>query len=616
MPRPEHPRPQLTRPTWRSLNGRWDFEIDSGGSGFERGLTTAPLSSSILVPFCPESEASGVGNRDFMETVWYRRVVNIPADWAGTRVLLHLGAVDHDATVWANGVEMGRHRGGFTPFTVDLTDQVIPGADVLVVVRAEDSRTAVQARGKQSRAYAPSGCFYPRTTGIWQSVWLESVPTVHVRRLRITPSVASSSFTVEAVLSENPSGTRLVAELTRDAGHGDGGGADDTVVATATIAADLDLAPAVHLQVPADELRLWEPGSPHLYGLTVRLEDPSGTLLDEVTSYAGLRSISLSGKEIRINGRKVFQRLVLDQGYYPDTLMTAPSDAALVEDIRLALDAGFNGARLHEKVFEERFLFHADRLGYLVWGEFGDWGATVAPEGSVYDQDEPPALQRPTASFVTQWTEVLARDYNHPSIIGWCPLNETAQELTSELTTLDEVTRALFQATKIADPTRPVIDASGWSHRVPETDVYDAHSYSQDPLRFRVLMAGLAEGDPLVDLPGRQWSVPYAGQPYFVSEYGGIWWDPNPPTGDADGEDRSASWGYGQRVRSEEEFHQRFEGLTRVLLENPLMFGYCYTQLTDVFQEQNGIYRFDRTRKLDVDRVRAVQARPAAYESD
>ena len=336
-------------------------------------------------------------------------------------------------------------------------------------------------------------------------------------------------------------------------------------------------------------------------------DDGTDVELDAVQSYAGIRSIAIDGSMLLLNGRPLFQRLVLDQGYWPQSLMTAPSDAALINDIELAMAAGFNGARLHQKVFEERFLHHADRLGYLVWGEFGDWGARGrGPTGN---------NQQPTASFVTQWLEVLARDHNHPAIVGWCPLNETDQARHDRITVLDDVTRAMFLATKLADPTRPVIDASGYSHRVDETDVYDAHCYEQDPAEFARLLGGLATGAPYVnqDSAGREVSVGYAGQPYFVSEFGGIWWDPD--AADAGGGDQRESWGYGNRVRDEAEFQQRFAGLTAVLLADPGMFGYCYTQLTDVMQERNGIYRFDRSRKLDVDAVRRAQLRPAAIEA-
>ncbi|SEJ22113.1 beta-glucuronidase [Arthrobacter sp. yr096] len=592
IPKPEHPRPQLVRDKWMNLNGTWGFEIDAGDSGLERGLATRELNNRILVPFAPESVLSGIGNVDFMEAVWYRRMVTIPQEWSGHSVLLHFGAVDHDATVWVNGVEVARHRGGFTPFTADLGGVVEPGADAVIVVRARDSRHELQARGKQATWYNNTHCQYTRTTGIWQTVWMEAVPEVYIKRLRMTPHLADSSITVEVPLSQNRVGHTVSAVLT---------GGTERIEASAR--ADLDLTPSLRLSIPADSLRPWSIQDPFLYGLEVTVRDGSGEVVDRVGSYAAVRSIALDGKVVRINGEAVFQRLVLDQGYWPESLMTSPDEGALVKDIELSMAAGFNGARLHQKVFEERFLYHADRLGYLVWGEFGDWG--VSGSGTVGHN------QQPTASFVAQWLEVLQRDVNHPSIIGWCPLNETHQILHDRLTVLDDVTQAMFLATKLADPTRPVIDASGYAHRIRGTDIYDSHSYEQDPDRFRLEQQGLAEGKPYINrkADGEEYSVPYAGQPYFVSEFGGIWWNEEEARQAAEGSDVSTSWGYGQRVSSEEEFYARFDGLCGVLLENPDMFGYCYTQLTDVFQEKNGIFTFDRTSKFDLARIRASQLR-------
>ncbi|WP_326782178.1 beta-galactosidase [Streptomyces longwoodensis] len=597
LPRPEYPRPQFVRDAWLNLNGTWQFETDRSDSGLERGLTGRALADTITVPFCPESALSGIGDTDFLEAVWYRRTVTVPAEWAGSRVLLHFGAVDHDTTVWVNGVEVARHRGGFTPFTADLDGVAEPGAEATVVVRARDTRHGPQARGKQATWYANSHCHYTRTTGIWQTVWMEPVPrSVALKRPRITPDVASGSFFLELPLTANLPGHRVRAVLSDASGE----------VTAAGTRADLDLAPRLVLTVPDERVRLWAPEDPHLYGLRLEVLDADGTVVDAADSYAGLRSVAVRGRSVLINGRPVFQRLVLDQGYWPESLMTAPSDEALVRDIELGLAAGFNGARLHQKVFEERYLYHADRLGYLVWGEFGDWGCETG------ERDD---NQRPDASYVAEWLEAVERDYSHPSIVGWCPLNETYQHLHDRITRLDDVTRAMFLATKQADPTRPVIDASGYAHRVPETDVYDSHCYEQDPAAFAKTMSGLAEGRPYVNAApdGRPWSVPYRGQPYFCSEFGGIWWDPQ-EAARASGNEADASWGYGERPRTEEEFLTRFEGLTGVLLDDPDMFGYCYTQLTDVFQEQNGLYRFDRSVKLDVERIRRAQTRPAAYE--
>jgi beta-galactosidase/beta-glucuronidase len=599
-PKPEYPRPQSVRRDWLNLNGEWQFEIDRGDSGLERGLRSRDLTGSITVPFAPESRASGVEDTDFLHAVWYRRTVEIPADWAGRDVLLHFGAVDHDATVWVNDIELARHRGGFSSFTVPLAGVATAGESVSIVVRARDTPNEPQARGKQSTWYANTGCNYTRTTGIWQTVWLEPVPKAHVKSLDVVPQRADSSFLVTAELSYDVDvdGLRFEAELSDAAG----------VVASASVPTG-DLAPRVTLAIPDDRVRLWSPEDPHLYGLRVRLTR-NGEVVDEVESYAGLRSVAISGNRILLNGEPVFQRLVLDQGYWPDTLMTSPDDDALVRDIQLSMAAGFNGARLHQKVFEERFFYHADRLGYLVWAEFGDWGISgLGPLGQ---------NQQPTASFITQWLEVLKRDRNHPSIIGWCPLNETHQRLHDRITQLDDVTLGMYLATKAADPTRPVIDASGYSHRVRDTDVYDSHSYEQDPEAFRAEQAGLASGAPHLNTEYDQTiSYPYAGQPYFVSEYGGIWWNSARLAEEQESSDdpnRDTSWGYGQRVDSLDAWYARYEGLTRVLLENPDMFGYCYTQLTDTFQEENGLYDFDRTPKFDVERLRRIQLGESAYE--
>ena len=418
-------------------------------------------------------------------------------------------------------------------------------------------------------------------------------------------------------LARSTRGTRLEVVASEP------GGAE---VARAEVRADLDLAPHLELVIPEEAVRVWGPGAPELYALSARLLDSDGTVLDEVRSYAGLRATTLRDHEFRLNGEKVFQRLVLDQGYWEESFMTSPTDEAMTTDIRLALEAGFNGARLHQKVFEQRMLFWADLYGYLVWGEFGDWG--ISGFGPMGDN------QQPTATFIGQWIEAVERDLSHPSIIGWCPLNETHQVRHDRLTQLDDVTQAMYDATKLADPSRPVLDASGYSHRVRGADIYDSHSYEQDVERFRAQQAPLAEGKPWAN--GRElgpdempfadgsFSLPFAGQPYFVSEYGGIWWneqearEAQEAAEDAarTGNNAAQSWGYGERVRSEEQLYERFEGLTRVLLEDPLMFGYCYTQMTDVFQEKNGVVDFARGRKLDLARLREIQQQQAAYERD
>ncbi len=589
IPRDEYPRPQFVRNEWLCLNGEWQFEIDQGDSGLERGLLDRDLDGTIIVPFCPESKLSGVENLDYLEAVWYRRQVTVPAEWGDRRVLLHFQAVDYDATVWVDDVEVGRHRGGFSPFTCDLG--VVAGETLTLVVRARDSHRPPQPRGKQAQDYGPNRAIYVRTTGIWQTVWMEPVPEVALGRPRITPDIANGAFYLEQPISNNRAGLRLRATLKDEQGE----------VVTMECAADLDLSPRLVLMIPEDRRRLWSLGDPHLYDLDIALVDADGQVVDRASSYAGLRSIAIDGKAIKLNGEVVFQRLVLDQGYYPDGIMTAPSDEALREDIELSMAAGFNGARLHQKVFEERYLYHADKLGYMVWGEFPDWGSRLR-----YGLRDSPL--QPTPSYITEWLEVLERDYSHPSIVGWCPLNETWQALTDRINVLDEVTRGMFLATKAMDGTRPVLDASGYAHRVPESDVYDSHDYDQNPETFAARHAGLANGQPYVNSrDGQTWSIPYRGQPYFVSEFGGIWWNPDVQQGED-------SWGYGERPRTLDEFYDRFERLCGILLDDPDMFGYCYTQLTDIYQEQNGIYKYNRGEKFDMARIRRAQERPAAIE--
>lgn len=595
-PRPEYPRPSFVRSDWMNLNGEWAFEIDNGDSGIARGLCDAPLSGKIIVPFCPESPLSGIGNPDFMEAVWYRREVSIPDDWNGRDVILHFQAVDYESTVWVNGREVGRHRGGFTPFECNLGEASRLDGKAVIVLRARDPKTWHKPAGKQSQDnYANMGCMYTRTTGIWQTVWMEPVAHTCFKRPRITPNVANSSFRLDLPIANPHSGLTVKAVLKDSGGE----------ICTETAVTGTDFSVSLTLNIPQNRVRLWQPGDGQLYDIDLELIDANDEVLDKVSTYAGLRSVAIDGCRILINGKSVFQRLVLDQGYYPDGIMTAPTDEAFVKDITISMRAGFNGARLHQKVFEERFLYHADCMGYLVWGEFGDWGClrqNLSSNGIGIDN---PDLHQPGAAIVRQWSEVLERDYSHPSIVGWCPLNETAQDIGDWQQTLDDVTYALYNMTKNMDCTRPVLDASGYSHRVVGADVYDSHNYEQNAEKFSVGNAGLANDEPFVNC-GTKWSLPYAGQPYFVSEFGGAYWN--------EIDAGTAAWGYGDAPKTVDEFYARFKGLCDVLLNNPKMFGYCYTQLTDLFQERNGIVYFDRRPKFDMAKLHAIQTRKAAIE--
>jgi beta-galactosidase/beta-glucuronidase len=574
IPRPEYPRPQCVRAPWLNLNGAWAFEFDPGCSGVARGLPAAEgLQAEIVVPYCPESALSGIGDIDFHAAVWYRRAFALPADWEGQRVLLHIGASDHDTAMWVNGCEAGRHTGGYTPITCDITCWLRRGENTLVIHAQDDTRSPWVLSGKQCPDYYSRRCHYTRTTGIWQTVWLEAVPDTYIERLRLTPSLESGLVLVELTLSGRLSrGTlRALAQLDgRSVGQAETRFAGQQAV----------------LVLPLEAVVPWGPGHPTLYDLTLTLESASGGR-DVVQSYFGLRSVALSDRAILLNGDPVFQRLVLDQGFYPDGVYTAPSDEALRRDIEISQGLGFNGARLHQKLFEPRFLYWADRLGYLVWDEFANWGLDIS---------DPKALE----VFAPQWMEAMQRDYSHPSLVGWCPFNETQPNQDPA------VVQTVYRLSKALDRTRPVIDSSGYQH--VETDIYDVHNYEQDAARFASFFAPMAEGGgPFRNRP--ELDAPYQGQPYFVSEYGGIWWNPQ--------QRDDIGWGYGGvegRPRSEGEFLARYRQLTETLLRHPRMCAFCYTQLYDVEQEVNGLYTYDRRPKFDPALIRAINTQRAAIE--
>lgn len=584
-PRPEYPRPQYCRSEWINLNGPWSFAEDPEQSGVSQGWTDALLPETIVVPFCRESALSGIARTDQMPCVWYSRELTIPSTWQGRRVLLHFGAADYETAVWIDGRPVGTpHRGGHSSFSIELTDFVRPGANHRLTLRCLDEAKLPRPCGKQRSEADSSGCVYVQTTGIWQTVWLEPLPTTFLRRPRITPLFDQGAFLVEQSLDGLTAPHNVTVRLK----------SGDRVLAEAAQLVDCDPLATLHLPLKAADRRPWSPEDPHLYDLEIELHDAEDKLIDRIESFAGLRSVAVRGHRVCLNGRPLFQRLVLDQGYYPEGLLTAPSDEALVRDIEIAREHGFNGARLHQKVFEERFLYHADRLGYLVWAELPDWG----PE---FQKDDPKTIN---ARWIEEWLEVIERDYSHPSIVGWCPLNEQEGQNPAHLSALEIIQRALVLATKQADRTRPVLDASGWIHRCPESDIYDDHNYEQSPEKLAAVYRDRDEFRETIK--GAQDNISSGGKPFFVSEFGGIRWVPEGTLAEG--------WGYGEAPKTETEFLERFAGLCRALLDNPRVFGYCYTQLTDVFQEINGLVTFDRRNKFEPATLAAAQSIPAAIE--
>ena len=569
IPRPEHPNPQFERSSWKSLNGEWDFAFDFSESGMDRRFwETGEFPEKITVPYCPESVLSGIHYTDFIPCCWYRRTFSVTKEELAGAVLLHFGAVDYEARVFVNGQPAGAHRGGYASFLFKISALLREGENTLVVCASDHVRSGLQPIGKQSGVFQSHNCSYTRTTGIWQTVWLEFVPKAHIRSVRYYPNIADGSVAIRAkVCGEGV--FRAAASL---AGIPCG---EAEVYAQNGVAC---------LMLKLSEKHLWQPGRGGLYDLALSFGE------DSVKSYFGLREVSLSGYRFLVNGTSVFQRLILDQGFYPDGIYTAPTEKALENDILLSMAAGFNGARLHQKVFEPRFLYYCDLHGYLVWGETASWGINMTVD-SVY------------RGFLPEWAQIVERDFNHPALIGWCPFNEVWNTAGRDIT--DSVLEDTYFLTKQLDPTRPCIDTSGGFH-TGATDIFDVHDYEQDPKAFleHYEAFGKGEGTFWERFPKNE-QCP-EGTPMFVSEYGGIRWTPQ--------ETARNAWGYGQAPRTEQEFFDRYRSLTDALLDNPRMFGFCYTQLTDVEQECNGVYFYDRKPKFDVAKFREINVRKAAAE--
>lgn len=566
IPRPEHPRPDGVRAEWLNLNGEWEFAETDEDVSFPGGVS---YPDRIVVPFCRESALSGLQRKGFVKHVWYRRTFAIPVEWKSRRVRLHVGACDWRTWVWVNDILVGEHVGGSAPFVFEVTRALKPGENTVVVHAFDDTRSGLQACGKQSQREESYGCLYTRTTGIWQTVWLEGVGDSYVRAFALTPDPDNARVLINAEIDGPSDGLTLEAAAFH-AGK---------AVSAARVAADWrHTCVALNLS----EKHLWSVEDPFLYDLKLTLRR-GDEVVDTLDSYFGLRRVSIEGAAMLLNGKAVFQRLVLDQGFYPEGVWTAPTDAALKRDIELSQAVGFNGARLHQKVFEPRLLYWADRLGYLVWGEYPNWGLNVSNPAAYL-------------AIVNEWLEVLERDRNHPSVIGWCPFNETPPEAGALQRTIVELTRAV-------DPTRPVIESSGYYHGHPEPQVLDAHDYDPDPVTLKARWdARFSE----LSLPERYGSgnasIPV---PFFVSEYGGIGWQVG-----------EGGWGYGEGPKNLDEFYARYQGLTDALLDNRHMFGFCYTQLTNIEQEQNGVYTYNREPKFDAERLRVINARRARYEID
>ncbi|QNA98350.1 glycoside hydrolase family 2 protein [Massilia sp. Se16.2.3] len=583
-PSAPYPRPQMVRQEWSSLDGWWEFAFDDGDHGLaQRWFDGRTLPERILVPFPYQSQASGIGSREIHEIMWYSRGFALPEDWDSGALLLHFGAVDYRADVWVNGRVAGRNRGGHVPFSFDIAPHLRPGSN-RVTLRVEDRQDPYQPRGKQSASGTPVRIYYYCTSGIWQNVWLEPVAPLRIDHLRVLEAHPdgrlalavqvhgpAGEWEAELDVLESPDCARLVTG-TRSTSNG----------------ASLEL----RLQIP--DPKAWSPASPHLYGLRVRLLR-RGELVDTVESYAGLRSIELKDGQFHLNGKRCFLLMALDQGYWPDTLLAAPSDDALREDVAWAKRFGFNGVRKHQKIEHERWLYWCDRLGLMVWEEM--------PNARSWSEASEEHLE-------AEWLRAVMRDANHPSIVAWVPVVESFgfPELVRHPHQHDFLERMVAR-TRLVDTTRPVIDNDGWQH-TDVTDICTIHDYSHPVEKLLERYAGtLQTGLP----PDATWvkgrrlfleGTQYRGQPIVFSEVGGYLLVPEGP-------ERRRDRLYDQygNVRNEDELAQRYRTLMEGLASLPFLAGLCYTQLTDVEHEQNGLLSAQRVPRLPPEQLADLHRR-------
>lgn len=573
IPRPDYPRPQFERQEWLNLNGEWNFDFDDEDVGLvEKWPLGHHYRKKIVVPFCFESRLSGIEDTHFHDVVWYERHFTLPRPWSGKRIVLHFGAVDYRATIWVNGAFVAFHEGGHTPFRAEITHAVQPG-DNEIVVRVEDLATDLQQpRGKQFWEEKSRSIYYTRTTGIWQTVWIEALGPTFLESIRVTPDVDAGAVTIDYVVDRGFARQQMEIEISL-------GG---RIVATDVSPVQVTQRQA-HRQIALrdfDAACLWSPEHPVLYDLVLRISE-QGHILDEVESYFGMRRIAVEDGKVMLNSEPLYMKLVLDQGYFPTGQLTAPSDDDLKRDVELAREMGFNGVRKHQKIEDPRYLYWADRLGLLVWEEM--------PSRHTFT---PQSISRITA----EWQEAIDRDYNHPCIIAWVSMNESwgTPRLATEARQRHHL-QSLYHLVKSLDLTRFVISNDGWEHA--DSDLFTIHDYDWDPglLRERYgSLAGIMDytpGDRMLHAPSFQ----YRGEPIILSECGGI----------AFRKSEWEGWGYSE-AKSDSAFAEQYASIIRILQQSPMLQGYCYTELTDVEQEINGLLTYDRRPKIDLAIIRRI----------
>ncbi|MCW3058493.1 MAG: glycoside hydrolase family 2 sugar binding protein [Capsulimonas sp.] len=581
--RPEYPRPQFVRPEWLNLNGEWEFDFDDARQGLLAGWQNQRLGDRINVPFPYQSELSGINDKGVHEVIWYSRTFEVPAEWRGRDMLLHFEAVDYSTVVWVNGQEVGHNQGGHVPFSFDISPYVNPQGSNRVTLRVEDRQDPYQPRGKQSTTGLPHHIDYYCTSGIWQTVWLEPAPSMRIESVSITPSVDDSAFKLTVYLHAPSAHWTIEIDLL------DG----DQVVST--VRKDTPRA-TLNVTIPVPSPKLWSPDAPHLYGLRVRLLS-EGVVNDEIESYAGLRSIELRDGKVILNGEPVYLAMILDQGYWPGSYLAPPSDEALRADVIWAKRMGFNGVRKHQKIEDQRWLYWCDKLGMMVWGEMANARAWSS---------------RAEDHLTSEWERIVRRDYSHPCLIAWVPVNESMgfpglqKSHPGQYAFLERI----VALTRRLDPERPVIDNDGWEH-TDITDICAIHDYSPNSERLRERYVETLAGGPL---PANAWdeSKPmfvrgsrYRGQPIMLTEVGGYLMERS----DLPKEKWDLLYAAYGTTFSPEDLLAKYEDLMEGIASLPFISGFCYTQLTDVEQEMNGLLTYDRIPKIEPEKIAAIHKR-------
>ncbi|TVX94804.1 glycoside hydrolase family 2 protein [Cohnella terricola] len=577
MPRPEYPRPQLQRREWISLNGDWEFAYDDDrvGDRDKWYVQEKPFERTIRVPFAYQSPLSGIGDTDFHDLVWYRKRFDVPEGWSGRQIVIHFGAIDYEAHVWINGHLAAIHEGGHTPFHADITHFLKDEGNIIVVRARDDSKDLTLPRGKQYWEEKSASIFYTRTTGIWQSVWLEPVNPVHLAKVKFKPDIDQNDIEVRMFTSgltgQQDVRMRLCISFQGEA-----------VAEECFTVRNREETRTIRLHDFNDHGlgRWWTPEQPNLYDITLQLL-VNGIETDRCDSYFGMRKVSIENGKFNLNNRPYFMRLVLDQGYFPDGILTPPSEDAVLKDIELTKAMGFNGVRKHQKVEDPRFLYQCDRQGLLVWGECAN----------AYSYSE-----EYVRKFTREWHEIVERDYNHPSIVVWVPLNESWGVPNIQVDSRQQQHGlSMYHLLKSLDDTRPVVFNDGWE--MMQTDLVCIHDYEW---KEEVLTERYATVESAVNaMPANRrifvGGVLYEGQPILVTEFGGISYQKSDWEG----------WGY-SGADNEEDFLQRLRAVIGPMCMSPIIQGFCYTQLTDVEQEINGLLTYDRIPKAPIEIIRKL----------